>query len=170
MPDYTSIRVTEELADELYDQKERGESYEDVIWRLLDDDGEDGDSGDVQHVEESRETDPNPEPRRSLDEAESDVEAFLEDVDFPGSRDRAECVAAVQAAYDYLQREGSATMREFVREVMPEYPVGYDVPVLEEGERYRGAWWRKVVKPGLKKLPDVESPPAGASDWTVRKN
>ena len=32
----TSIRVTHELADELFERKEsRGESYEDVIWRLI---------------------------------------------------------------------------------------------------------------------------------------
>jgi len=32
----TSIRVSHELADELFDRKEnRGESYEDVIWRLI---------------------------------------------------------------------------------------------------------------------------------------
>jgi len=31
----TSIQVSDELADELYDRKERGESYEDVIWRLI---------------------------------------------------------------------------------------------------------------------------------------
>jgi predicted CopG family antitoxin len=32
----TSIRVSEELADELHDRKDRGDSYEDVIWRLID--------------------------------------------------------------------------------------------------------------------------------------
>ena len=32
----TSIRVTHDLADELFDRKRRGESYEDVIWRLID--------------------------------------------------------------------------------------------------------------------------------------
>lgn len=32
----TSIQVTDELADELYNRKQRGESYEDVIWRLID--------------------------------------------------------------------------------------------------------------------------------------
>jgi predicted CopG family antitoxin len=40
----TSIRVSNELADELFDRKRRGESYEDVIWRLIeqaDDGGED---------------------------------------------------------------------------------------------------------------------------------
>ncbi len=31
----TSIRISEELADELYERKSRGESYEDVIWRLI---------------------------------------------------------------------------------------------------------------------------------------
>jgi predicted CopG family antitoxin len=33
----TTIQISEELADELYDRKERGESYEDVIWRELSD-------------------------------------------------------------------------------------------------------------------------------------
>jgi len=33
----TSIRVSEELADELHDRKNRGDSYEDVIWRLIGD-------------------------------------------------------------------------------------------------------------------------------------
>ena len=31
----TSIRVSGELADELYARKNRGDSYEDVIWRLI---------------------------------------------------------------------------------------------------------------------------------------
>ena len=41
MPDYTSIRVTTELADELHERKSRGESYEDVIWSLLEEGDED---------------------------------------------------------------------------------------------------------------------------------
>lgn len=32
----TTIQVSDELADELYERKRRGESYEDVIWRVLD--------------------------------------------------------------------------------------------------------------------------------------
>ena len=31
----TTIQVSDELADELYNRKQRGESYEDVIWRLI---------------------------------------------------------------------------------------------------------------------------------------
>jgi len=35
----TSIQVSDELADELHELKDRGDSYEDVIWRLLDEGG-----------------------------------------------------------------------------------------------------------------------------------
>jgi len=31
----TSIQVSEELADELHSRKQRGDTYEDVIWRAL---------------------------------------------------------------------------------------------------------------------------------------
>ena len=31
----TTIRISEDLADELYERKSRGESYEDVIWQLI---------------------------------------------------------------------------------------------------------------------------------------
>lgn len=34
----TTIQVSDELADELHDRKGRGESYEDVIWALLEED------------------------------------------------------------------------------------------------------------------------------------
>lgn len=32
----TTIQVSDDLADELHERKNRGESYEDVIWRLID--------------------------------------------------------------------------------------------------------------------------------------
>jgi hypothetical protein len=35
MSEHTSIRVTHELADELHSRKARGETYEEVIWRLI---------------------------------------------------------------------------------------------------------------------------------------
>jgi len=31
----TTIQVSDELADELHERKNRGDSYEDVIWRLI---------------------------------------------------------------------------------------------------------------------------------------
>jgi hypothetical protein len=36
---------------------------------------------------------------------------------------------------------------------------------VEAGERYRGAWWRRIVKPGLETFEDVEKPARGASEW-----
>jgi len=102
-------------------------------------------------------------------EAHDTVDAPLEDVDFPAGREREECSTAVYAARDYLREHGPATMREIVAEVLPEHPLGYDVDSglekVEAGDRYRGAWWRRVVKPGLKALPDVEAPAQGASNW-----
>lgn len=89
----------------------------------------------------------------------------LADLEFPAGRDREECLAAIDAARAYLREHGPAPMREIVAEVLPEHPLGYEVPTLEEGDRYRGAWWRRIVKPGLEALADVEKPPQGGSDW-----
>jgi hypothetical protein len=76
---------------------------------------------------------------------------------------------AILAARDYLEKRGRATKADFVGRVMRDYPLGYDpdaaLAKLEAGERFRGAWWRKVVKPGLAALDDVEKPSEGASDW-----
>jgi hypothetical protein len=109
-----------------------------------------------------------PESRREPSGVDADEppagDAFAE-VDFPQGRDRAECIEAIHAARDYLRDNNNATMRDFVAEVMPDHPVGYDVPQLESGERYRGAWWRRIIKPGLTALEEVESPPRGRSDW-----
>lgn len=102
--------------------------------------------------------------------AADDAPESLEDVEFPEGRERADCEATVRAARDYLRTDGPATMREIVAAVMPEHPLGYDADAalekIEAGDRFRGAWWRRVVKPGLEALEDVESPPRGGSDWT----
>jgi hypothetical protein len=103
-------------------------------------------------------------PPEGLDDALSGVE-------FPATKDRKECVEAVRAAHEYLQANGKATMSAFVTEVMPGHPVGYDAEsdvekINNPDQRNRSTWWRKVVKPGLKALSGVESPPRGGSDWT----
>jgi len=110
-------------------------------------------------------TEPEPSPVDVDERLETDIEGVLEAVNFPSSKPREECVRAVRAAYDYLQREGPASMRDFVRDVMPDHPLGYDIPDLKPGERYRGSWWRKVVKPGLEALNNVEKPGRGGSEW-----
>lgn len=169
----TSIQVSEKLADELYSRKNRGESYEDVIWRLI----EEADAGrrTKEDIAESDSSDDNTPEEHGRTEArrepEDAVEEALADVEFPSTKDREECIEAVRAAYEYLQDHGEATMSEFVTGVMPEHPVGYDADadvekINDPDQRNRSTWWRKVVKPGLEALPDVESPPTGASNWT----
>lgn len=118
-------------------------------------------SRDRSDVEPSPTTHASQESRESAGSPES-----LDSVEFPQGRDREECLAAVDAAREYIKANNGATMRELVTEVMPIHPVGYDVPTLEEGDRYRGAWWRKVVKPGLEAIDVVEKPPKGGSEWT----
>lgn len=105
---------------------------------------------------------PTPEPTQTTTEV---ARGDLRNVGFPETRDPEKCLAAVQAVCDYLEERGSATMREIVRDVMPESPLGYDIPELEEGKRYRGGWWRSVVKPALEDLDFVEKPPTGGSEW-----
>lgn len=135
-----------------------------VYWRV--DEQRDTAPGDGQERAENA-----PEPDRAptdVDDVDGDERAetdALEGVTFPGGRDRDECRDAVLAARDCLREHGPASMREIVVDVMPEHPIGYDVPELESGDRYRGAWWRKVVKPGLEALEDVDAPARGASEW-----
>jgi len=63
---------------------------------------------------------------------------------------------------------GLATKRTLVAEVLPESPLSYDVngalETLKTGDRYRGAWWLRVLKDGLKALSDVETA-ARDSNW-----
>jgi len=160
----TSIQVSDELADELHRRKERGDSYEDVIWTLI----EQAEGGEEAHQRRKSRplSEPEPDPVMTESDTETGVEAALATVDLPSGKSKEECVETVRAASDYLRTEGSASMRDFVTDIMPEHPIGYDIPDLEPGERYRGSWWRKIVKPGLQALPDVEAPSDGQSDWT----
>lgn len=96
-------------------------------------------------------------------DADDDTDAL------PGTVDRDDAAAAVAAARDYIRDHGGATKQDLVKNVMPGHPLVYDVDAalakIDAGDRYRGAWWRNVVSPGLKKLDDVQTPPQGASTW-----
>lgn len=159
----TTIQVSDELADELYARKQRGDSYEDVIWRLIEQGGGERPA--------SGSTEPD-EP--AVVENRQEVELYnspadLSTVDFPQTADREAAKEAVTATVEHLMESGGATKGEVVLEVMPEHPVGYDADAaleqIEAGDRYRGAWWRKVVKPGLEAVDGVEKPDSGASRW-----
>lgn len=138
----TTIQVSEALADELYARKGRGETYEDVIWRLIDDKGE--------------------SETRTRDTARAEPEAVS--IDLPSTVDAEAAREAIAAAVAYIERERGATKGELVAEVMPGHALGYEVPDLDDG-RYRGAWWRRVIKPGLEAEARVAKPKPGQSEW-----
>jgi len=174
----TSIQVSEKLAEELFNRKKRKESYEDVIWRLIDDADRNTTSkpkpeGSNQPKRpETKNSNPTPPPS-TTEEPAPDTPAstentdLLEAMDVPQGKNNDDAREAVYAARDYLEENGPASMREIVTDVMPDYPLGYDVPQLEPGDRYRGAWWRRIIQPGLKALDDVEYR-SNHSDYRVR--
>jgi len=89
--------------------------------------------------------------------------------DLPSTVDPDDARETIHTVREFLREAGPASKATIVREVMPTHPLGYDADAalakIDAGDRYRGAWWRKVVRPGLEALPDVSKPPAGASEW-----
>lgn len=80
-----------------------------------------------------------------------------------------DAAAAVGRVRDYIRDHGGATKADLVRHVMPDHPLSYDgggaLGKIDSDDRYRGAWWRRVVKPGLEAAADVEKLPRGGSVW-----
>lgn len=135
----------------------RGKSLDKRLIELIDADRQGilSDTKRVRHETTPQDT-PSPVDRPDRDTYPSTKPDVLEAVDLPASVDPDEAAEAVFAARDYLEEHGPASMRDIVTDVMPDYPLGYDVPQLETGERFRGAWWRRIVKPGLQAVPEVE--------------
>jgi len=112
-------------------------------------------------------------PQNAGDKQQTDQQRTRADVsqlDLPGSVDPAAAADAVAAVVDELRERGTATKGELVRAVMPSHDLGYDAEaavkkVETSGERYRGAWWRRVVKPALEQDERVEKPSGGRSKW-----
>lgn len=190
---YQTISRVRSRFDRLEDDLEAFEKHGDLLIELQKIVCEDAEAEDIAMSGSSDEIlEDSPQPDQDVDvdqekelaeataeiEAEGERDVLVEDVlrdcvadvEFPSTKDREECLEAIRAAYEYLQDHGEATMSEFVREVMPEHPVGYDADadvekINDPDKRNRSTWWRRVVKPGLQALPDVESPPKGASNW-----
>ncbi len=96
------------------------------------------------------------ETRRTGDESDAgDAAGVALPDDVPSGVDGDAARDAIDAAREFLRTDGPASAREIVAAVMPAHTLGYDVPELEPGDRYRGAWWRRIVKPGLDGLDDV---------------
>lgn len=108
------------------------------------------------------------ERHTSIDSFRQEDDAVAGVDDLPGGVDAGDAAAAIDAARQLVE-DGGATKSEIVREVMPEHPLGYNVDdaiaKLDAGDRYRGAWWRRVVKPGLEAADDVDKPAPGRSEW-----
>lgn len=96
-----------------------------------------------------------------VDDADSDP--------LPTTVDHDDAVEAVAECVEFLREHGPASKGDLVVNVMADHPLGYDAAAardaIESNARYRGAWWRHVVKPTLEAVDTVETPPPGASDY-----
>jgi hypothetical protein len=151
----TSIRVSEELADELYARKGRATSYEDFIWSLLErvDELEDG----------AERRDPAPEPAEpeladvpGAAVPEELVDQLREEI--AGSGELLEArVDELLTMYDHLVDQAEAEKDELLEAV----------DVEATGYASAGSVWSNMIKgkDTLRALPGVETPPAGRSTW-----
>jgi hypothetical protein len=84
------------------------------------------------------------------------VEQRVNQMELPGSGPRLEeRREAILAAFDYLREHPTAKKSDFLGDVYPEYPAGFDTP---EG------WWN-VVQQALKELPHVDPPKERGHIW-----
>jgi Arc/MetJ-type ribon-helix-helix transcriptional regulator len=131
----TTISLPEELADELYERKERGESYADVVRRLL----EAADGGDTDTDETAEAA---PEPTTSdADPATFEAAVSAAAVDIPGRGQKHDArVAAFRAVVAYLRDHGTATPSELKERVYPDHDGRY---------KTAESWWKNAMYPAL---------------------
>jgi len=122
----TTVQVDAETADRLHDRKARGESYDDVIRRLLGDDVK-----------------PPERPDARTDELTPRVEV---PDSLPEPVDESDAAAAIDAALRFVKDE-PAQFSQIAENVGRKYPLDYGADQVELSD---GAWWQRVVKPGLK--------------------
>jgi len=158
----TTISVPEELADELYARKGRGETYADVIRRLLDNESDGDESGAHGPRERSASEDgpdttpdgqrPQAGARRegAHDHAIADVVDAVADEVLPGSGEKFDARReALHAVVEYLREHGSAEPSDFRRDIYPEHTAGY-----VDGDDPARSWWKNSMYPALRALAD----------------
>ena len=135
----TTIQVSDKLADELYRRKGRGESYEDVIWQLID-------AADARDAPETIHGSDDTQPKRTAPpptQADTEeIEAVL-DSWRPGRtpEEREERRAAGTAVLRWLRDRGQpAQAAEFKDELYDEHGIEGQSP---------DTWWRKVGRAEL---------------------
>lgn len=145
----TTISVSDEVADELHSMKHRGESYDDVLRRVIN--VEDDDTATESAADDGIDTaTPTPEGARSV----------LEDL-LAGSGDLlGRRVEETLAMYDHLREVGEAEKSDLL-EVVDVEATGYDSAA---------SVWSNMVKGKLGKLRGVEAPPTGRSTWRYRED
>lgn len=179
--DTTTIQVSIENYKRLNGLKNPGNSFDDVIGRVLDDYEDTGD--DIEEHEQLGQNPPTSSADQSTDGAvetsdeapmkhtaptssersrqlafdsddrlEDDVEHAILDLDMSTGASRKKWIPALKAAYRYLSECEQASKQDFIDDVYPDDQAGYD---NEE------TWWRNVIRPGLTELPRVEKPHAG---------
>ena len=152
MPDTTTIQITVQTWQALNSRKLPDDSFDDVIQKLLQD-AEDSEGS------QSHET-------TATTEAPESTSEWIELPDgVPNRIDETEARATIEASIQFIETNNGATKRQLVENVMPDHPLGYELPELAEGERFRGAWYRRVVKPGLSKSDVIKKPKPSESTW-----
>jgi len=82
--------------------------------------------------------------------------ALVEDVDLPGTGKTLEARReALLAAYEYLQEYPEAKKSDFLQDVFPDHPAGFETA---------GGWWN-AVQPALAELPGVDPPQERGHIW-----
>ena len=177
----TTISVSEELADDLYARKGRGESYEDVIRRLIDkadrcEELEDriAESGSSEKNEEATDIEAKEEIYEELHEdaekvEEHDLDVLIDDVVdegvLPGSGEKLEKRReALRATVEYLQEHRKAEPKDFKKDVYPDHQAEYT-----DGEDPPNSWWKNCIYKGLRELAersDEIEKPDQTGEWT----
>ena len=172
----TTISLPEDLADELYARKERGESYADVIRRLL----AAAEAGETPPHGDAVPSDPAADPQVTADERDTttppsdddgeDLETLVEAVGheaLPGSGEKlASRLEAFRAVVEYLREHGEATPAAFRDAVYPDHPGGYT-----EGEDPARSWWKNAMYPALRALAertDAVEKADTTGEWSFR--
>jgi hypothetical protein len=165
MGDDTSIRVSEELAEELYERKGRSKTYEEFIWELL----EKVDNDERAETGQETVTDSQGGARsddESLDDSSNEIgdlraemEAALEQLHVKGRANKVERTRrqAIKYAWERLREEGSMRPRDIANDTFGAF---FDNPDLgystAGGDRYAGyQMWDNCVREVLKQLPGV---------------
>lgn len=149
----TTIRVSEELADELYARKTRKESYEDVIWQLIEqaEENDTAPSTSSSEMEDSATDSDATEPPET-----TDIDTILAEWD-PQGESRQQRLDAGRAVLEYLKEQGEATKEDIFNTVYPDHKVE---------TQSKDSWWRTTARGSGEKDGALSlAEDAGAAEW-----